>query len=128
MHLKVTQPFMCFWLNQVYLFLSQINIFINSPRWIFISSPVGFVISPLENLLLGLTPEKFWKFEEYQYQYKLSKRGIFSNSIIKKLLQIMFSWTLKDYYWIASLRKLQFFFLLKHFITLINFITDVTWT
>ena len=128
MHLKVTQPFMCFWLNQVYLFLSQINIFINSPRWIFISSPVGFVISPLENLLLGLTPEKFWKFWEYQYQYKLSKRGIFSNSIIKKLLQIMFSWTLKDYCWIASLRKLQFFFLLKHFITLINFITDVTWT
>ena len=60
---------MCFWVNQVYMVFSQSNIFINSPRWIFISSPVGFfvslggfLISPVENLLLGLTPGKFWKF------------------------------------------------------------------
>ena len=82
MHLKVTQPFMCFWLNQVYLFLSQINIFINSPRWIFISSPVGFVvssldflISPVENLLLGLTPEKFWKFDIFPGESSSPYRG-----------------------------------------------------
>ena len=53
---------MCFWVNQVYLFLSQSNIFINSPRWIFIPSRVSFVISPVQNLLLGLIPEKFGKF------------------------------------------------------------------
>ena len=65
-HLRVTQPFTCFRVNQVYMFLSQSNIFISSPRWIFISSPmglfvspVGFLITPVENLLLGLTPEKF---------------------------------------------------------------------
>ena len=68
-HLKVTQPFMCFRVNQVNMFLSQSNIFISSPRWIFISFPVGFVVSPVgffislvENLVIGLTPEKFWKF------------------------------------------------------------------
>ena len=50
---------MCFWLNQEYMFLSQSNIFINSRRWIFISSPVSFVVSPVENLLLGLTWKSF---------------------------------------------------------------------
>ena len=65
-HLKVTQQFMCFRVNQVYMFLSQSSIFISSPRWIFISSPMGFFVSPVvflissvENLLLDLTPEKF---------------------------------------------------------------------
>ena len=50
------------------MFLSQRNIFVSSPPWIFISSPVGFVvslvdflISPVENLLLGLTLEHFFK-------------------------------------------------------------------
>lgn len=63
-----TQPFMCFWVNQVYMFSSQRNIFVSSPRCIFISSPVdfvisqvGFLISLVENLLVGLTPENFWK-------------------------------------------------------------------
>ena len=75
MHLKVTQPFVCFWLNKVYMFLSQSNIFINSPRWIFISFPVGFVISPVENLLLGLTPEKFWKFGIFPGESSSHHRG-----------------------------------------------------
>ena len=68
-HLKVTQPFMCFRVNQVYMLLSQSNIFVISPRWIFISSPVGFVLSQVgflicsvEDSLIGLTPKKFWKF------------------------------------------------------------------
>ena len=68
-HLNVTQPFTCFRVNQVYMFLNQSSIFISSPLWIFISSLVGFIVStvgflifPLENVLLGLTPEKFWKF------------------------------------------------------------------
>ena len=52
---------MCFWVNQEYMFLSQSNVFINSRRWIFISSPVGFLISPVENVLLCLTLEKFSK-------------------------------------------------------------------
>ena len=44
-HLKVTQRFTCFSVNQVYIFLRQSNIFISSHRWISISSLVGFVVS-----------------------------------------------------------------------------------
>ena len=65
-HVKVTQLFLCFWVNQVYMFLSQRNIFASPPRWIFISFPVGFVvslvgflISSVDNSLLGVTPENF---------------------------------------------------------------------
>ena len=61
-HLKVTQPFMCYRENQVCMLLTQSNIFISSARWIFISSPVGLLIFLGENLLLGLTPKKFWTF------------------------------------------------------------------
>ena len=64
------------------MFLSQINIFINSPRWINISSPVGFVVSPVgflispeENLLLGLTPEKFGKFGIFSCESSSPHRG-----------------------------------------------------
>ena len=57
------------------MFLSQINIFINSPRWIIISSPVGFLISPEENLLLGLTPEKFGKFGIFSCESSSPHRG-----------------------------------------------------
>ena len=48
------------------MLLCQSNMFASSPRWILISPPVGFVVSPMaflispvENLLLGLTTEKF---------------------------------------------------------------------
>ena len=58
-HLKVTQPFLYFWVNQVYIILSKCNVCASSPRWIFISSPVDFLVSPAENVLLGLIPEKF---------------------------------------------------------------------
>ena len=34
-----------------------------SPRKVSILSPAGFVISPVKNLLLGLTPENILKFE-----------------------------------------------------------------
>ena len=68
--IKVTQLFLRFWLNQVYMFSSQRNIFVSSPRWIFMSFPVGSVVSPVdflfpsvENLLLGFTPTKFLKFD-----------------------------------------------------------------
>ena len=47
----------------VYIFLRQRNIFVGSSCWIFISSWVGFVVSPVENLLQGLIPENFWKFD-----------------------------------------------------------------
>ena len=61
-HLKVTQSFLCFWINQVSMYLSQCNIFVSSPRWIFVSSLVGFVVSLVENLLIDLTPKNVWKF------------------------------------------------------------------
>ena len=51
----MTQPFLRFWVSQVHISLSQRNVFVSSPCWIFISSPVGFVVCPVEHLLLGLT-------------------------------------------------------------------------
>ena len=42
----------------IYVFKSAQYI-VSSPRWIFISFPVGFLTSLVENLLLGLTPEIF---------------------------------------------------------------------
>ena len=48
---KVTQPVLFFWVNLV---------FISSPFWVFISSPIGFVdASPVEKLI---TPENFGQF------------------------------------------------------------------
>ena len=44
-------------------FKAYIYIYIGSPNKIFILSPAGFFISPVRNLLLGLTPENFLKFE-----------------------------------------------------------------
>ena len=58
-HLKVNQSFLCFRVNQVYMLFKSVNICVGSPRWIFISSPVVFVVSPIENLFLGLTPENY---------------------------------------------------------------------
>ena len=52
----------CFWVNKVIL-LSRCN-FICQLAWLdFCIIPVNFVVSPVENLLLGLTPEMFWKFD-----------------------------------------------------------------
>ena len=53
-YVKVTQPLLRFWVNLV---------FVNSPRWISISSPIGFLYtSPVEKELLDFKPENFWKF------------------------------------------------------------------
>ena len=88
-HLKVTQPFICFRVNQVYVvLLSQSNIFISSPRWIFISSPVGFLISLVENLLLRLTPEKFWKFGIFPSESSCPYRGSETGCLERKQLGI----------------------------------------
>ena len=49
--LGVTQPFLCFWVNLV---------FVSSPSRIFISTPFGFFdVSPVEKPLSGLTPHSF---------------------------------------------------------------------
>ena len=60
---KLLRHFCDFWVNQVTIFLNLRNIFVSSPRWFFISSPVGFVGFPVENLLLRLNSENFWKFD-----------------------------------------------------------------
>ena len=64
------------------MFLSQRNIFVSSPLWIFISSPVGFVISlvdflisPVENFLLGLTLEHFLKIWRFPWWVKQCSPG-----------------------------------------------------
>ena len=46
-----------------------------SPRKIFILSPTGFVISPLRNLLLGLTTKNFLKFEIFPGESISPHRG-----------------------------------------------------
>ena len=57
------------------MLLSQSNILNSSLRWIFISSPVGFLISPVENLLLGLTPEMFLKLGIFPGESSSPYRG-----------------------------------------------------
>ena len=95
--LKVTEPVMCFRVNQVYMFLSQSNIFISSPRWIFIFSQVGFVvstvgflISPMKTLLLSLTPEKFWQFCIFPVESSSPYRGTETGCVILSLEQNRF--------------------------------------
>ena len=41
----------------------------------FAVSPVGFLISPVKNLLLGLTSEKFWKFGIFPGESRSPCRG-----------------------------------------------------
>ena len=49
--LMVTQPLLCCWVNLI---------FVSSPHWIFISTMTVFLNgSPMEELLIGLTPESF---------------------------------------------------------------------
>ena len=60
---------MCFRLNQVYMCLSQTYLSIHLAELSytpvhFVVSPMGFLISSVQNLLLGLTPEKFGKFPD----------------------------------------------------------------
>ena len=69
---------MCFWVNQVCMFLCQSNVFINLSRWIFISSPV-------ENLLPGLTPKKFSKFDNFPGESSSPHRGTETGCIKKGL-------------------------------------------
>ena len=68
-HLKITQPFLCFWVNRVFVFLIKRNI--SSPRWIFISCPVGFVVFLVENLLRKIF-QKIWQFS---YDSRSSHQG-----------------------------------------------------
>ena len=52
----------------------------------FAISPVGFLTSPVENLLLGLTPENFWKFAIFPSESSSShgalRQGVNSNSVL----------------------------------------------
>ena len=45
LHWKVIQSFLLFWVNEAYVFLSQCKIFVSSTRWVFISSPMAFLVS-----------------------------------------------------------------------------------
>ena len=57
-----------------------------SPRKIFILFPVDFVISRVKNLLLGLTPEDFSKFEIFPGESSSLHRGTETGCIIKTLI------------------------------------------
>ena len=61
--------------KSIYRFLSQRNLFFSSHRWISISYLVVFVVSPMENLLLVLTPENFWKFNIFPGEVRSPHRG-----------------------------------------------------
>ena len=74
-----------------------------SPRKIFILFPAGFVISPVRNLLLGLTPEKFLKFEifpgESSSPHQGTETGCFKrglNWLGWHLIEIVTSYCLKQ--------------------------------
>ena len=46
-------------------FFSQLDILVSPSRWISISSPVDFLVVPVEHLLFGLIPKNIWKFDIY---------------------------------------------------------------
>ena len=82
LHLKVTQSFLCFCVNQVYMILIQCNMFVSSTRRIFISSPVSsvvspvaFLISPVETLLLGFILKNFSKYNIFPGELSSPHRG-----------------------------------------------------
>ena len=56
-------------------FKAYIYIYIGSPNKIFILSQAGFFISPVKNLLLGLTPENFLKFKIFPGESSRPHRG-----------------------------------------------------
>ena len=51
-----------YWVNQLYIFLWLAQ-YICQVTYHIISSPVDFVVSPVENLLLGLNRENFVNFK-----------------------------------------------------------------
>ena len=59
------------------VFLFKRVCFSGSPRKIFILSPAGFVISPMRNLLLGLSPENCLKFEIFPGESSSPHRDVF---------------------------------------------------
>ena len=70
-HIEATHPFLCFWVNQIFIFSSQRNIFVVSPRWIFISSP-GFFCLPRGKVNTKSHPVKFLnilKFPQWVEQF-----------------------------------------------------------
>ena len=71
-NLKVTQSFLYFCINRLYIFLSQRYIFLSSTHWVFISSS-GFCCLPSENLLLDLTLVNFWKFNIFPSVFSVSR-------------------------------------------------------
>ena len=128
MFLKIifTQPFLCFWVNQVYMFLSQHNIFVSWTRCIFISFPVGFVVSQLgflislvENLLLRLTRENFWKIYIFPGESS-SPIEVLRQGVTIILLKLSGLWNMKTEYttkektMIILITVIKFSFLLKN--------------
>ena len=51
------------------------NIFVSLPHRIFTQSAAGFVVSSVENLLLGLNPEKFWESAIFPGKLSSPHRG-----------------------------------------------------
>ena len=60
----------------IYIFKSTQYI-CSSPSWIFMSFPVGFVVSPVKNLLLDLTPDVFF----FNFNLNLKKKSFPGDSI-----------------------------------------------
>ena len=48
------------WINLIFNIIIHLIVHIFLTSWILKSSLVGFIVSPVENLFLGLTPENFW--------------------------------------------------------------------
>lgn len=64
-HLKVTQAFLCFWVNQVYILLPHRNVFVSSSCCVFISFLVDFVVFLVTNSPQGLTLKNFLKIGQF---------------------------------------------------------------
>ena len=91
--------------------MSAQNIF-QFTRLIFISTPIDFIVSPVENLFLGFTPEMFWKIDIFLVILALPT-GILRQDVC--LVGEPYT-----YLSISRVRALLFFFLENVFVTFID--------
>ena len=112
----------------IYVFLGKSGIYVfKSKQYIyqftsldFHITPVGFVVSPLENLLLGLTLEKFWEFGifpgESGVRTRVLRQGVYIDIFIPlTLILIQHASIISSYIDFCISRQNTFFIFKKNF-------------
>ena len=121
-HLKVTQPFMCLWVNQVYRFLCQRNIFCQFTsldfhiiRGGFRHLPGRFPYFPGGKFTIRSHPGKFLKVCHIPQWIEQFPPGHWDRVLIVTLFSIWLNCTLTYFVWLKLriLKRSSLIFLLK---------------